>query len=222
MRLILIGCEYAGKTTLAGEITKWIRQTMGGGRGFHDHFTLPDSELTQVEQEQLAALVPSLKEKFQRYMLDYHFHPAFYSDADHLLAGFHIEEAVYAPLYYGYGGPGENAERTSLARTMEERIGELAPDTVLVLLKASAEVIAQRMKSNPHPGQVVQEKDIEFVLQRFEEQYQKSLLRRKFTLDTTSAAVEETLAEFEAAIEPLLTDSDRLRILAHQALKQTQ
>ena len=29
MRLILVGCEYAGKTTLANEIVKWIDNTPG-------------------------------------------------------------------------------------------------------------------------------------------------------------------------------------------------
>ena len=47
MKLILVGCEYAGKTTLANEIVKWIDHTMGGARGFHDHFTIPPSELTE-------------------------------------------------------------------------------------------------------------------------------------------------------------------------------
>ena len=40
MKLILVGCEYAGKTTLANEIVKWIDKTLGGARGFHDHFTI--------------------------------------------------------------------------------------------------------------------------------------------------------------------------------------
>ena len=95
---------------------------------------------------------------------------------------------------------------------------EEAPDTVLILLTASAEVIAQRMHDNPQPRGVLQEKDIEYVLQRFEEEYQGSLIRRKFTLDTTTATVEETLAEFAEQIELYLSDADRLRMLAHQAL----
>ena len=32
MRLILVGCEYVGKTTLANEIVNWIDRTMGGAR----------------------------------------------------------------------------------------------------------------------------------------------------------------------------------------------
>ena len=220
MKLILVGCEYAGKTTLANEIVKWIDRTMGGARGFHDHFTIPSSELLPEDQAQFIALSSRLKEMFQRYIIEYHLQPSFYSDPDHNMTGFHIEEAVYAPLYYGYGGKGEYAERTTLARAAETTIMAEAPDTVLILLKASAEVIAQRMRDTPNPGGVLQEKDIEYVLQRFEEEYQGSLIRRTFVLDTTAATVEETLAEFVEQIELYLTDADRLRMLAHQALQQ--
>ncbi len=218
MRLILVGCEYAGKTTLANEIVKWIDSTMGGARGFHDHFTIPSSELTAEDQDQFMALSSRLKEMFQRYIIEYHLQPSFYSDPDHNMTGFHIEEAVYAPLYYGYGGKGEYAERTTLARAVEKTIMKEAPDTVLILITASAEVIAQRMQENRQPLGVLQEQDIEYVLQRFEEEYQASLIRRKFSLDTTTATVEETLSEFADQIELYLSDADRLRMLAHQAL----
>ena len=163
MRLILVGCEYAGKTTLANSIVGWIEHTFGSSRTFHDHFSLPCNEFPVEEQEQLLALSPRLKEMFQRYMMNYHFHPAFYSDPDHNLVGFHIEEAVYAPLYYGYGGRGEYADRAALARAFDEEIMQHAPDTVLVLVRARPEVIAQRMREQPHERPVVQEKDIEYV-----------------------------------------------------------
>ena len=50
MRLILIGCEYAGKTTLASKISKWRKETTSGGHTFHDYFTIPPSELPEAEQ----------------------------------------------------------------------------------------------------------------------------------------------------------------------------
>ena len=127
MRLILVGCEYAGKTTLAGEIVDWIERTFGSSRTFHDHFSLPCNEFPVEEQEQLLALSPRLKEMFQRYMMNYHFHSAFYSDPDHNLVGFHLEEAVYAPLYYGYGGRGEYGDRAALARAFDEEVMQHAP-----------------------------------------------------------------------------------------------
>lgn len=220
MRLILVGCEYAGKTTLANEIVAWIGRTFGSSRTFHDHFSLPCNEFSEEEQEQLAALSPRLKEMFQRYMMNYHFHDAFYGDPDHNLVGFHIEEAVYAPLYYGYGGKGDYAERSSLARAMEEEILNKAPDTVMVLLRARSEIIAKRMRENPHARQLIQEEDIDYVLQRFEEEYQTSLLRKKFALDTSDVAVEQTLAEFVEQIESRLSQADQLRLLAHHAWPQ--
>ena len=136
-----------------------------------------------------------------------------------MLVGFHIEEAVYAPLYYSYGG---SSDPSPAARSMEKRILEQAPDTVLILLKASPEVIAKRMRENSHRYEVLQEKDIEYVLQRFGEEYQRSLLIRKFVLDTTSATVKETLAEFAARMDPHLTETDRLRMMTHQALQQNE
>ena len=220
MKLILAGCEYAGKTTLANEIVAWIGRTFGSSRTFHDHFSLPCNEFPEEEQEQLVALSPRLKEMFQRFMMNYHFHDAFYSTPDHNLVGFHLEEAVYAPLYYGYGGKGEYAERSSLARAMEEEIMKKAPDTVLILLRARPEVIARRMRDNPHRRPVVQEQDIEHVLQRFEEEYQDSLLRKKFALDTSDATVKQTLAEFAENLKPHLTQADQLRLLAHQSWPQ--
>ena len=220
MKLILVGCEYVGKTTLSEEIVKWISHTMGSSRTFHDHFPIPwsKSNLTDEEQEQILALSPRLKEMFQRYIIEYHLNPLFYSDPDHNLVGFHIEEAVYAPLYYGYGGKDQYGHRTRLARAIEKEIMTRSPDTVLVLLKASAEVIAERMRENPQPHGLVQEQDIEYVLERFEDEYQASLIRKKFVLDTTTATVEETLAEFVIQIKPHLSDADRMRILTHQAL----
>ncbi len=221
MRLILIGCEYAGKTTLANEIVAWIERTMGSSRTFHDHFSLPCNEVPAADQEQLLALSPQLKELFQRYMMNYHFHNAFYSDPDHNLVGFHIEEAVYAPLYYGYGAPSEYGDRVALARAMDAEIVQHAPDTVLILLRAGREVITQRMRTAPHARPVVKKADIDHVLARFEEEYRNSLIRKKFTLDTSDATIEQTLAEFAAQIKKHLSRADRLRVLVHQAWPTT-
>ena len=76
------------------------------------------------------------------------------------------------------------------------------------------------MREHPHQYALVQEEDIEFVLQRFEMEYERSLLFRKFTLDTTSATIEQTLTNFVARIDPHLTETDRLRMMTHHALKQ--
>ena len=88
------------------------------------------------------------------------------------------------------------------------------------LAQGFAEMIAKRMWETPHQHTVLQEQDIEHVLQRFEEQYQQSLLSGKFVLDTTSVTVDETLAEFAARKIRFSHSTDRLRMMTHQALQQ--
>ena len=222
MKLILVGCEYTGKTTLQLSISAWLQRITGSHRPFfHDHFALPSGERPPINsqypveiQEEVMALSPKLKEMFQRYIIEYHLGSSFYEYPDHGLVGFHIEEAVYAPLYYGYGGPGEYADRRVMARSIEAHIMEKAPDTILVLLKASVEVIAKRMCENPRPMCLLQEQDIGYVLGRFEEEYSHSLIRKRFVLDTGEGTIEDTFSEFVTNVQPLLTDEDRLRILS--------
>ena len=226
MNIYLVGCEYAGKTTLAGEIMEWAERTMGGTRHFHDHMTIPSSELLPEARASYQAVHPQVKEMLQRYMLSYHISPEMYrGHADANLMGHAIEEAVYAPLYYGYGGKDTQAsfrsgpgQRTEMARRMEETILFRAPNTLLILLKAAPEVIRQRMREQPTAAAdapmrgVVQEADIEYVLQRFEEEFEWSLIGNKMVLDTSTATVAETMAEFLAKFSPYLTENDKKRM----------
>jgi len=208
MKLILVGCEYSGTTTLANAINEWAKKALGAGfRIIHDHWKIPHTSghaptdevhfLTEKEQQQVLALNPKLKEMTQRHSLVYHT-PSEPTDHDALMIGYVFDEAVYAPLYFGYGAPGEPepGDRSAYGRHLEHRLLKAAPETVLVHVKASPEVIAQRMKANPHHNGVLQEQDIEHVLERFEEEVCKSLIRRRITLDTSTATVEETMAEF--------------------------
>ena len=231
MNIILVGCEFCGKTTLASEIEEWSEHTLGGSSHFHDHFTIPSTELMGEAAEEYRNAHPQIKEMFQRFMMAYHISPLFYGHPSHNLMGLHIEEAVYAPLYYGYGGkdsraPGRSPEgqRTKLARQMEEEILERAPETVLVLMKASSDVIKRRMRTSPSPKRelgeptrgVVREHDVEFVLKRFEEEFEASLLKNKIVLDTTTTTVKETLEEFVEKVQSFLTESDRGRMSEQQ------
>ncbi len=88
-----------------------------------------------------------------------------------------------------------------------------APDTALILLRSRAEVIVQRMEDTPHDWPIVKAGDVEFVLSRFEEEYEASLIPAKFALDTSDVPVKETLVEFAERIEPHLTEADRQRML---------
>ena len=237
MNIILVGCEFAGKTTLANEIVEWSERSLGSSSHFHDHFTIPSSELTGEAAGEYSEAHPQIKEMFQRFMISYHVSPDFYGNPDHNLMGTHIEEAVYAPLYYGYGGEDSkaplrspNGQRTDMARHFDEQILERAPETVLVLVKASPDVIRQRMRANVFPDAetveaqrkskpfgeptrgVVREQDVELVLDRFQEEFDASLLKNKMVLDTTGATVEETLSEFVEKMEPFFADADRRRM----------
>ncbi len=219
MRLILIGCEYSGTTTLANAINEWTKERLGKEFTLiHDHFKLPDTkphgpELTEEEIAQFDALSPRMTEVIQRHNLYYHTPAESAGGEDFLGIGIHIEDAIYGPLYYGYGGPGEMGDRQTIAKNLEQRILKFAPETVLILVKASPEVIAKRMKENPHKYPVVPERDIADVLQKFEEAYQNSSIKSKIMLDTSTATVDETVAEFSEKIQPYLSESELMRLL---------
>ena len=231
MRLIIIGGEYSGTTTLARSVFEWVNDTMEGGMLlFHDHWKIPFTSghqehdpplaLNEEEQEQVLALSPKLKEMTQRYSLYYHIQPGSFKGPDFLAVGLHIEESIYAPLYFGYGIKGPwpiGVERRVLQDIVEGAMLEFAPDMTLALVKASPDVISRRMKDVPHPHQIVPEKDIELVSRRFEEEYERSKIPNKLTLDTSAATVDETLAEFVRKMEPFLSDADKTRILVKKA-----
>ena len=71
MRLFLIGCEYAGTTTLAFKIRDWVKAKKGIDFGsVHDHWKIPDvvvhtpDELTEQETQQFLALISKYKNLF--------------------------------------------------------------------------------------------------------------------------------------------------------------
>jgi hypothetical protein len=222
MRLILIGCEYVGTTTLADQIVQWAWENMGARTEFHAHWKFPHIATTEVSEEDqrlMMALSPKMKELILRTNLEYHLHPLFYREPDYNMIGHYIEEAIYAPLYFGYGGPGQYGDRTITSRSMERTIITLGPGTTLVHLKASPEVIRKRMRENPHQRGVLREKDIEYVLQHFQAGYDNAVYYNRFELDTTTATVEETLEEWVEKMDPYWTEFDRLRMLTHRGKK---
>ena len=230
MRLIIVGCEYSGTTTLAKGICRWAPSVMGGRFSFHDHWKIPEIAcypqgnkqpvLTEEDKKEILALSPKLKEMLQRQSLKMHM-PAPGEATDFIMVGFHLDDAVYGPLYFDYGGEYEpqGGPRTRYARFIEEQVLKLAPDVTLVSVRASPEVLASRMREGPHTDGVLREADIEHVLLRFEEESGASLIKRRLTLDTSEATPEETLARFVQEIEPLLSESDRLRMMAHRVLR---
>ena len=120
MRLILIGCEFSGKTTLAIEISKWMIQTFGLPTvRWHNHFVRPYLErhlIVQLQsdgqydvkredtpdrnpdqmQDYFQSMPPTMLESFLRHMIWHHLHPSFYHyDEDYLLIDFFYAEAVW-------------------------------------------------------------------------------------------------------------------------------
>lgn len=233
MRLILIGCEYTGKSTLAGNISRWMIEQMGVSLvRWHDHFVVPrldthtiiraeDSDAaigkaehdlnTEEDEEQIVSLRPNVLEQLQRHNIWRHLHPGLLGADDVLFVNFYYAEAVYAPLYYGYGEPGSFADRSERAREWDRELLPYAPDMVLVLVTADPATVAERMASCPRVRGILKERDIPFVLDRFREEYEAGLIERKFTLDTTDATPERTLAQFVERIRPHLSEVDRNR-----------
>ena len=217
MRLIIAGCEYAGASTLARAIADWSAETLGLSVPIYDMFRVPQIapfEMTDEEVAQFMALPTLVRQCFQWHSFTSHLMPTVLEQDSYIFVGFQLDEAVYAPLYYGYGRPWEYAEAVGLSRTEESKIMAAVPDIVQVLVKASPEVVSERMNTAPHRHSLLQPTDVAHVLARYEEEaVKKSLIRRKITLDTSNATVAETLAEFVGEMEPHMT-SGELELLA--------
>jgi len=223
MRLLLIGCEYAGTSTLAHGIYDWGNSHGIGFSIVHDHWKIPRiaghvphetslASLTEDEQEEVMGLSPTLKEIVQRYNLFYHT-PSDRLDTDSLLVGHHFDDAIYSQLYFGYGGDDSPGDRRVVSREVERRILAYAPETVLVLVKTSRDIIARRMQESPHVREVLKETDIEYVLARFEDGFNQSMIQNKIIIDTSSATVDQSVGELVENIGSYLTQRDRIRML---------
>jgi hypothetical protein len=200
MRLVAIGCEYSGVTTLLDGVLAWANER---GHRYHldDHFSIPDRyHLNKDEQQGMVDLLPTLKERFQRMQVVYHIRLLHRYD-NILLGGFHIEEEIYGPLYYY---PGRTVGETRKYET------EMPEETILVHLKASPEVIRSRMKSEPHEYEVIKDEQVEMLLERFAEQFVESHLKRKLEIDTSNLTPDRLLKTFFQEILPCLSTRDLL------------
>ena len=186
MRVIVVGCEYTGVTTLIEGLMAWGHER-DINHHLDDHFTIPDRQhLAPEDRETMVNLSPALKERFQRMQLVYHIR--LMHRFDHiLLGGFHIEEAVYGPLYYYPGGV------ASEIRQYEE---EMPKNAILVHLTASPEVIQKRMETDPHEYSLIKKEDIPMLLDRFQEEFDASLIPNKLQIDTSDLAPEALLQTF--------------------------
>ncbi len=205
MRLIVVGCEYVGKSALIDGLSEW-----GKKRGiiYHmdDHFTIPEQFNLKdpAEQEEMVAMSPKVKERYQRFQIDYHVLTVLTKFEDCLLGGFHIEEMIYGPRYYHPGMAGRQDYR--------ELEHYMPPDCILLLLTASPDVIKRRMKSAPHPYPLVMPEEVEAVSQEFASEFGRpSALCRKFTIDTSKLTPAQLLDSFLERVVPYLDTRDLLR-----------
>jgi hypothetical protein len=230
MRLVIIGCEYSGTTTLGFRIRDWVHEELGGWvKNVHDHGKFPytvtheqeytpvPSDFTVEEQEQLWALSTRSKETIMRHNVVYHASgmATMTGMRDSLMIGLHIEEAIYGELYLGFEG------RRDFMKNMEDKILSGGTDAVLCHVTARPEVIRRRMAENPHPNGILKDQDVELVLQRFREEFERSRLMHKIELDTSDATVDETMQDFIRQIGPHLTDKDRAGMAAKVAEKRS-
>ena len=221
MQLIVIGCEFVGKTTLAASISDWSEQYLGQRIGWHDEWVLTDEGLNDEVREDMQKVSTTTFEAFRHYALSYHLASGFFADNDHCLVGFYFSEAVYAPLYHGYGGKGQHGDLEILAAHWDKQLVATSSDVVLVTMTASPEVIRRRMAAPNAHDTVQQSEDVEAIIKRFEELAGRSFIRRRVALDTTDTSPAQTFAEFLDKVEPHFTEIDRLRLLTHQALTST-
>jgi hypothetical protein len=221
MRLLLAGCEYAGTTTVAHAIDDWMSENTGARFSLiHEHWKIPHTSghpdnTSSEEQAWLLAATPKFKEMHQRHSLYYHTQVSTYNGGDGMVVGGHIDDAVYAPLYFGYGEKRYNFDRELVMHQVEKTIIHFTNDTVVVHITADTDVIKQRMKDDPHENGIVQSDDED--KKRFEDLVDWSLQGNKISIDNSGALV-DTMVQFVAKMEPYFTDTDRSRILAHKVL----
>ena len=196
MRLVIVGCEYSGVTTLIDSISQW-GLTRGFTHHLDDHFAIPDAyHLDEAEQRGMLEMLPAIKARFQLA-----YHVRLMHQYDHiLLGGFHIEEAVYGPRYYYEG----------IDLDVREFEPEMPADTILVHLYAAASVIRERMRVAPHRHQVVRADDVELVLDHFAIEVDRSWIRRSLAIDTSELTPERLLATFLERSVPQLNSRDAL------------
>jgi len=216
MRVIVIGCEYSGKSTFARALKVW-----GENHGFmfhlDDHLTFPDSSLPKKDRDVILKLSPVFKERYQRFQIIYHVR-LLQQWRDAIEVGFYSEDDIYGYLYYGYeelmfGGARAKDFDIRRGRELEK---EIPNDTILVLMKASPKVIEKRMEEAPQEYQVIKKEDIGTLLKKFDEEFQLSVFHAKISIDTSSLTPEQVLEEFLVKARLYLTSEDQIRIIFNE------
>lgn len=254
MHLLIIGCEYAGKQTLARHISRWLIEKMGEKVvRWHDHFVVPKldqhtifrsegdtsinnsgsehwsvmgknahDQLTNEDEQQILTLRPTVLEQLQRHNIWRHLHHGLFQNEDLLFINHYYADAVYAPLYYGYGEDGSFADRRDRARAWDSELLTSGPSITLVLVRADPQIVKDRLEAAPRASGILKSADIDHVINRFDEEYHHSLLPRKFLLDTSEPIPQSTFEKFIDNIQPFLTQYDMKRLEDHSRVENAQ
>ena len=211
MRPIFVGIEYAGKTTLIQQLEKYYHRRCLSTHN-DDHFTIPDKHLSPESRQLMIGFPADVKERLQRMQIHYHIEIIKKFERP-MVAGWHIEEAVYCGFY------GDDPDHPyypnyiyDFQRLYESAVIEAhLPDVVMIHVTASDGEIRQRMKEDPHEFQVIREEDIGAIKKRFDEEVAKSLFtdqHRKVDLDTTGKTPQQSLDELLLATEGMVTAAE--------------
>ena len=220
MKIILAGIEYVGTTTIANKLKDWKLEYTGTpfyDGLMHDHMKIPHTsghpdDTTLEEQQQILNLSPKLMEMYHRYHMYYHLHH--YFQRDDLTVGFHIEEAVLARKYFGYGLDGESFDRENIVfDRIENRIKQITSDPIIIVhMIADKSIIEERMeklRSRPeHSNSPLQKQDIEDVMNDYAHFIDKSSIGPKVVVDTSKDNPSQTLDKIVDLIKPHISDED--------------
>lgn len=205
MRCIFVGIEYAGKSTLINLLTDYYRHRKLSVH-VDDHFTIPDSTLSSESRASYIDFPNDVKERMQRMQIQYHVE-VIKNYPNTLIAGWHIEEAVYTSVYGGnpdssyYGNYSYGAQRGYETQVIEARL----PDVVMIHVIASDSAIRKRMESDRHEYQIIKAEDIPTLNRLFQDEIDKSLFKKKIVMDTTDKTPSESLDELLQLTEPHIT-----------------
>ncbi len=220
MKIILAGIEYVGTTTIANMLKDWKLKYTGTpfyDGLMHDHMKIPHTsghpdDTTLEEQEQILNLSPKLMEMYHRYHMYYHLHH--YFQRDDLTVGFHIEEAVLARRYFGYGLDGEAFDRKNVIfERIENRIKQITSDPIITVhMKADLSVIEERMESlknnSAHSNSPLLKKDIKNVMNDYKYYIDKSNIGPTLEVDTSVDNPEQTLDKIVDLLKPHISEED--------------
>ena len=91
---------------------------------------------------------------------------------------------------------------------------KFCPDTVLALVKCNQAETKKRMQNHTHKDQLGNIDDIKHFSNRFQKEFDTSLITNKIVLDTSTSTVDESIYELVYKLQPFFTKDDRIGLLS--------